>query len=251
MVAAAFPASAPAADFAGEVSADSLQYAWAGVGTGVPISAVGNVSEDEGGPNPFGCGTPGHDCDYVKLNVVHPGDLNLTLDFSDGGESVEGIVSFPDIDGALYKADKDGNKTGDSLTGTDCGTGVTVEKCSAKGLQPGLYVVEVSFFLADEATYKGTADLVTSVPPTPPAAPAAPEAPAEPAPQPGSEPAPASYQPPPPAQPYVAEEPKKPATTKKKKSKKAKRAACNKKAKKIKNKGKRKKALKRCARRYR
>ena len=239
LIAAALPALAQAADFTAEVSADNLKYAWTGTGSGVPPAAVAAP-----------CGSPGHDCDFVKLNIVHPGDLDIVIDFSEGGESVEGEASVPDLDASFYKAGADGEPEGDSLTGTECGGSSLVEKCTAKGLAPGKYVVEVSFFTAADAVYKGEVTLKTDVPPTPPAAPAAPPA-EEPAPPPPPAAPAQSHQPPPPAQPYNADPPKSESKPKKKKSKKAKRAACNKKAKKIKNKSKRRKALKRCARRYR
>jgi hypothetical protein len=240
---AAFPAAASAADFNGELSANTPKFAWEGSGTGLPTS----TADDPTLPiRPFACGGTAHECQYAALKIVDPGDVTLTATV-DGGQSASdpsgtfgALASYPDIDVSLYKAAADGSPEGDSLTGTDCAGSATPETCVAKGVAPGSYVVEVSFFLANGAAYKADAALATTVPPTPaapaPSAPAAQPAPAEPAPAPQAAPAPA-----PAAQPAPAA---KPVSTKKKSSAKA---TCTKKAKKVKNAKKRKRALKACA----
>ena len=246
IVVAAFPASAAAApDKTSELSADLPTFEWTGTGTGVLIDTLGLIGDDLGSDSPFACDGAGHDCDYVLLDLKHPGTIKLTAAV-DGAETHAipeyGDLTVPDIDVCFYASDKDGVPQGDSLTAAECATGAGVETCEAKDLKPGFYVAEVSFFLADGATYKANAALTTSVPPSPPAAPAVPEAPA-PAPEPAPAPAPAAqnHAPAPPAEPYTADEPK-PAA-----KKPSKKAACQKKVKKIKNKAKRKKAQKRCA----
>ena len=242
LVAAAFPASAAAApDKTAELSADTPAFAWEGEGTGIPISAVGQ----ELPVNPHSCDMPGHDCDYILLDVKHPGVVKITVAADDAMENaipVYGNLTVPDLDVYFYASDKDGAPQGDSLTGIECAGGNAVETCEAKDLKPGLYVVEVSFFLADAATYKGKVELTTPVAPTPPATPAV-EAPAPPPAPAAAPPAPAApQQPAPPAQPFNADPPK-PAA-----KKPSKKATCQKKAKRIKNKAKRKRALKRCGR---
>ena len=243
LVAAAFPASAVAApDKSAELSADTPTFAWEGEGTGIPIDALHVFDDVMGSDSPFACDSPGHDCDYILLDVKHPGSVKITVGADDAMQNEipeYGNLTVPDLDVYFYASDKDGVPQGESLTGIECAGGNAVETCEAKALKAGLYVVEVSFFLADAATYKGQVALTTAVPPTP-AAPAV-EAPAPPPAPPAEPPAPAApQQPAPPAQPYIADEPK-PAA-----KKPSKRATCQKKAKKIKNKAKRKRALKRC-----
>jgi hypothetical protein len=245
LVAAAFPASAAAApDKTAELSADTPAFAWTGEGTGLPLHASGDVNFllELAGQKPFACDTEFHDCDYILLDVKHPGKVKITA-AADDSETHEipayGNLTVPDIDLYFYASDKDGVPQGDSLTEANCATGEGVETCESPDLRAGLYVVEVSFFLADEATYKADVALKTDVPPTPAASDTPAEAPPAPAP---SEPQQApSQQAPPAAPPQSADEPK-PAA-----KKPSKRAACKKKAKKIKNKSKRRKALKRCA----
>ena len=234
LAAAVLPASALAApDHASELSADKTSFAWTGEGSGIPIDTVGAidiVAGETGQANPFGCDTANHDCDYVLLDVKHPGVLKINA-AADGAQGVDAgvyAVHAPDIDLSLYKAAADGTPEGDSLSGSDCATGAIAETCEVKDLAAGTYVVEVSYFLADGATYKADVKLETLVPPAatapevPAETPATPAAPAEPA------------QPAQPAQPAP-------------KKKASKKASCQKKAKKIKNKGKRKKALKKCS----
>lgn len=241
----AFPAGASAADFAGELSADTPKFEWAGEGTGIPIDVLNLLGN--GSDSPFGCGTGFHDCDYARVDVKHPGDITILAE-ADGGQSIEGTISYPDIDVSFYKAAADGSPEGDSLSETECAGGSVPETCVVKDVAAGKYVVEVSFFLADASTYKASLTLKTLVPPTP--AGAAPAPAAGPAPAPG-QPAPAQQQPaqqqPAPANPAPA-----PASPKPTSNAKAKRAACVKKAKKKfkgkKNSKKLKKALKKCKR---
>jgi hypothetical protein len=242
---AAFPAVASAApDKTGTVGAGTPTFAWDGSGSGVsdPIGVL-----DFAGANFLDCSAPAaHDCDDILIKVDDAGDMNLVLDAATDGTVVEdpsgtlgGIASYPDLDLYLFKSDASGAAQGDPLT-TDCATVAADEKCTVKGLTPGFYLAQVEFFMANQESYKASAELtgfkapepaapvVTTPVETPPAAPAPAEpAPAQSAPQPApAKPAPAS------------------ARTKKKSSAKA---ACTKKAKKVKNAKKRKRALKACA----
>jgi hypothetical protein len=170
---AAFPAAASAAtDYSGTLSNVSTSFAWSGEGSGLPLDAVGAfdfAAEISETASPFACDGVQHDCEYALLDVIHPGDVTIDAAADDVQAFAEptGVVggaSVPDIDLSLYAADAAGNPTGDSLTGTDCATAAERETCTAKDLAAGKYVVEVSFFLADGATYSASAALATLVP---------------------------------------------------------------------------------------
>ena len=229
--------------FTGTLSAATPKFTWESSGSGAPdpTSLIGETA--------FRCsGDPFH-CEYILFKVESAGELALTIDNPDGVPIEEDNVcggpcaSLQDLDAYLYKSDATGAPQGDTLTNgdaeagePDCATSFPYESCKVK-VQPGFYVLEVEYYSALEAAYTGTAELLGAVAPAAPAdTPAAPPAQGEPQ-QPQSQPQP--QQAPQQAQPESQAD-------KKKASAKKRRAACTKKAKKIKNKRKRAKALKRC-----
>ena len=241
LLAPAASAHAQEPAFKGTLNASTPKFTWESSGTGAP---GGDLVTD------LHClGGPWH-CEYVLFNVEAAGELALNLESSEA-EAAQGVplvcedtpcASYQDVDGNLYKSDASGAKQGDSLTNgdadagePDCATSFPSETCKLK-VQPGFYVLEVTYYAAVEAPLKGTAELIGA------AAPAAPvtETPASP---PSSEPQPQTQ---PQPQPQPQQQPQQAQPAPKKASAKQRRAACTKKAKKIKNKGKRKKALKRC-----
>lgn len=186
------------------------------------VSASAPTYTYDGGPkNGSGQGvaavrcTPGiYECDDTLIEVKDAGDLFAEIKGGDGANA---------LDVATYKSDASG--TTNSEPGADPPDAEDISegkdaKTTLKKAQPGFYVVRVRIFDGIQARWKGT---VTLKPP-PAAAPAPTTTPA----------------PPPATTPQQSELPKT------KPSAKERRNACMKKAKKIKNKKKRAKAMKRC-----
>ena len=182
------------------------------------VSAAAPIFAWDGGPgNGIGQGvaavrcTPAiYECEDTLIDLKDPGDLFAEAKGGDGAN---------DIDIAIYASDASG--TTDSPPGgpdnplvEDISEGKDA-KVTAKKLKPGFYVVRVRTFDGVQAVWKGKAELKLPPPPAPAVAPA------------------------PVATPT-------PAATPKPAKKTSKRKACEKKAKKIKNKRKRAKALKKC-----
>ena len=184
------------------------------------VSASSPVYSWDGGPaNGSGQGVAAlrctplvYECEDTLVEVKDAGDLLAEIKAGD---------SANDLDVAIYKSDAQG--TTDSEPGADNPDTEDVStnkdaKATLRKAQPGFYVVRVRIFDGIRATWKGTATLKPAVAP-------APEPAATPTPEPTATP--------------QGEQPKK-------KSAKERRNACKKKAKKIKNKRKRSKAMKRC-----
>jgi hypothetical protein len=227
----------PALAADGTISATTPVYSW----KGGPMNGVGNSAV------PTGLGyircTPAYECDNENLEIKEAGSLTIVIKAGSGSN---------DLDLRLYKTDESFAAPGaggagtagtpaDSAPGaTEVGEDITTEKdakVTVKSIKPGFYVAQVAAFNATAGTYDGTA---TFTPAPSAAAPApAPGATATPAPSTGGGTTPAAQQPKPASNNSAAA----------KKKKKAK-AACNKKAKKIKNAKKRKAALKKCAKKY-
>ena len=154
-----------------------------------------------------------YECDDTLVEVKDPGDLYAEVKAGEGAN---------DLDIAIYKSDASGTTdsqpNADNPDVEDVSTGPDA-KTTLKKVTPGFYVVRVRIFDGIQATWKGTAILKT---PPPPAAPAT------------------TPTTPPSTTPAQSEPPKS------KPSAKERRNACKKKAKKIKNKKKRAKAMKRC-----
>jgi hypothetical protein len=187
------------------------------------VSASAPVYAWDGGPaNGSGQGvaavrcTPAvYECEDTLVEVKDAGDLFAEVKGGDGAN---------DLDVAIYKSDANG--TTDSAPNADNPDAEDVSegkdaKTTLKKVQPGFYVVRVRIFDGVQAAWKGSATL------KPPVG-AAPAPAATPTPAPSTTPPPQSEPP------------------KTKPSAKERRNACKKKAKKIKNKRKRAKALKRC-----
>jgi hypothetical protein len=188
------------------------------------VSAAAPVYSWDGGPaNGSGQGVAAarctpvvYECEDTLVEVKDAGDLFAEIK---GGEGAN------DLDVAIYKSDSSG--TTDSAPNADNPDAEDVSvgkdaKTTLKKVQPGFYVVRVRIFDGVQAAWKGSATL------KPPA---------------GAAPAPAATPTPAPATTPPAQSSEPPKT---KPSAKERRNACKKKAKKIKNKRKRAKALKRC-----
>ena len=217
----AVPATAGAAADA-TLSKDTPTFAWeGGPGSGHAVS----TPEGSIGTYYFGCGAPVphfFDCDATLLEVKEKGDLKVAIDAA-------GDLS--DLDLYLYKSDAEGEY--DPLEDEPVASqadGETDETVTVKAIEPGFYVAHVEYWEAKAETYDGTAEMsgfpvpATAIPvaQTPPPPPVQTQA---------------APPPPPPAQPA-------PAAAKKP----SKRAACMKKAKKIKKAKARKRAVKKCKR---
>jgi hypothetical protein len=257
-----FPATVAIAapTFTGTLSAEASKYTWESSGDGAP---------DPGGL--FGetltrCAGVAWNCEYILLDVKAAGTLSLGIESTDGVDGPEDptgilgsgpLVGLQDLDGYLYKSNAAGEPQGDALTNpdesgpSDCVSSHASEACKLP-VQPGFYVLEVEYYMALQAPYVGTAELIGAAPaaaaPTPEPTP---EPAAQPTPQPQSQP---QSQPQPQAQPQAQPQPQPAAQQpvakqpQKKPSAAAKQKACTKKAKKLKNKRKRAKALKGCKR---
>jgi hypothetical protein len=162
---------------------------------------------DEPSRTAIPCGAPNRPCETVLFKVVEPGKFTASV------EGLEGTGGTTDVDLYLYKSDESG-APGEKLA-TAAASGP--DSVTAAKATPGYYLIEVDYYHGYNAGYKGKVKFTSSAP-----APAAP---------PATTPAVT------PAAPTPAGTPK-PRTSKK--------AACQKKAKKIKNKKKRAKALKKC-----
>jgi hypothetical protein len=213
----------PALAADGTLSSASKVYTWEGSG----MNGVGNSSV------PTGFGTircsPAYQCDNEHIEIKEAGGLTVDIKAGAGSE---------DLDVRLYPSDEAGTAPGvqdpSGATGEPANPiaeDIRTEKdakLTVKNLKPGFYVIQVASFTATNGAYAGTA---TFAPP-----------PAAVAPTPAA-PAPTTAAPtqtsPTPAQ-NKADDAKR----------KKKLAACNKKAKKIKNKKKQKAAKKKCAKKY-
>jgi hypothetical protein len=220
---ALFAVPALAAD--GTLSSASPSYKW----TGGPMNGAGSndVSLPVAGFGAARC-SPAYECDNELVEIKETG--GLVVDIKAGSGST-------DLDVRLYKSDESGTAPGVQNPAGDAAPepiaqDIRTEKdarISVKNLKPGFYVIQVAFFSATQGVYDGTAAF--TAPPPPAAAPPAAPAPAAPA-------APVQTSPTP-AQNKADDAKRKKAL-----------AACNKKAKKIKNAKKRKAALKKCAKKY-
>jgi hypothetical protein len=175
-------------------------------------------------------------CDRLIFTVTAGGLFTTSVDV---GETVDAVV--PDIDIYLYASDAAGEHDADAEPIASSADFNQVEAFEIE-LAAGTYVLEVEPYNAVDQAYTATAGfsgfaMTGNAQPIPGPAPAPAPDPA-PAPAPAPEPQPAPAAAPPPA----------PAPAAKPSSRKAK-AACTKKARKIKNAKKRKAALKRCAKR--
>ena len=207
----------------GAVAALAVAATLAGTAFAAParqgtVTAAAPYAWDGGPGNGVGHGTtavrctPGvYECEDTLVELKDAGDLLADIRAGSGSN---------DLDVAIYKSDSSGAVAsdpvnGDSPSAEDTSTGKDA-KATLRKATPGFYVVRVRFFDAVQGAYKGTASVKTAAAaPTPvPAASATPTPTATPA-----KPKPSAAQ---------------------------KRAACKKTAKKIKNKRKRAKALKRC-----
>jgi hypothetical protein len=207
------PAVSQAADPAkGTVSAASPKVQWKGTLVRPYAYHLAFNQEPQKGQTP--CNPPG--CDTFTLDVAEPGDVAILL-ASEQTEDISVRYQKPDGTWTYVAGWGDGQKA----------TKVTIKK-AVKGTYT-LNVVARVFgsgnptAVTDTADYTGTATLAVPAPP----------------------PAPAQAPPPPPPPPPAQESQQKPAPKKSSSS----RAACNRKAKKIKSAKKRRAALKRCARR--
>ena len=154
--------------------------------------------------------TPGvYECEDVEIDVKDAGTLTVLIKAGAGSN---------DMDVSIYKEADDGSADTSKAYGEDIATGKDA-KATAKGLKPGKYIAQVRFFDAVQGVYDGDATLAGAAAPAPVTT-GTPAGSASPAPAATATPKPAA--------------------------KPSKRAACTKKAKKIKNKAKRKKALKKC-----
>ena len=222
---AAAASTALAADYNGTVSASNPSFSWdGGPGTslGVNVPPAGGVSVG----NFAGCFEGIADCEETLIKVEAAGKLTVTTDSADDANDT--------VDLYLWESNAEGtyDDSGDDL-GEGTGAGTTGDEKLEVQVNPGYYVAQVKFFLADGDTYKGTATLSGFAPPATAATPAPAPTTANPGPAPAPQSSPAPQSTPAPAS--------KPAP-----KKASKRKACQKKAKKIRNAKKRKKALKKC-----
>lgn len=210
-------------------------FAWQGEATAV--ASVPSVIK-------WGCATeePYSRCDLVIFDVKDAGELEVkvAMDEAPTCDPAAGIACDKDIDLYLYKSDAAGAYAEDAEPIAEAATADQTETFKAK-VQPGHYVLEVEPYQGQGVTYKGTANYAG--PPAPVASAPAAEAPAPPTRIETPAPAQPQQQPAAPAEPMTVQS-EKPART-------GKRAACKKKAKRIKKASKRRKALKACSRKPR
>lgn len=140
------------------------KFTWESSGTGVQ-----DPTSIPFGPELFRCTGAPFNCEYILLDVGTVGELTLTLvstevDPSDPTGAVKDQVK--DIDGYLYRSNAAGEPLGKNLTNYDCVTPSSSEKCKV-AVAPGFYVLEVEYYKAVEASYRGAAELdpATSAPP--------------------------------------------------------------------------------------
>ena len=210
----AVPAYA-AADHQFTLSAATPAFEWEGapeVSRGAPL-----YSEDARTATPCDSG-PARPCEDVLFKVTEAGKFTVTV------EGLEGTGGTTDADLYLYKSDESG-AVGEKIGSAAANGPDSVTYAKAV---PGYYLAQVDYYHSYNSGYKGKVKFTSSVP--------------------AAAPAPATTPPPPAAAPEpAAAPPSTPAGTPKPHGKKpSKRAACQKKAKKIKNKKKRAKALKKC-----
>ena len=153
------------------------------------------------------CGAPNRPCETVLFKVTEPGKFTASV------EGLEGTGGTTDVDLYLYKSDESG-APGEKLA-TAAASGP--DSVTAAKAQPGYYLLEVDYYHGYNSGYKGKVKFTSAAPPAAP---------------------PATTPPVTTAPPTTPAGTPKPRTSKK--------AACQKKAKKIKNKKKRAKALKKC-----
>ena len=190
------------------LGATAPSFAWnGGPGNGTAVSTpAGGISIY----GELGCRDGLSDCEDILCKIQDAGKLPVSVNADDDSTDA--------IDVYLYESNEAGEIDEDAeLTDAQGATEKSDETLSWQ-VKPGYYLARVSFYDAQEDTYKGTAELTGFAVPAQPA------------------------QPPQPAQPAQPDQPAQPAA-----KKKSRKAACQKKARKIRNKGKRKKALKRCA----
>jgi hypothetical protein len=224
----------PALAADGTLSAASPTYKW----TGGPANGFGQ----EALPATPGAGFANtrcsevYACDNEHIELKEQGTLTIDIKAGEGSN---------DLDVRLYASDAEGSAPGAPVPGQDPPQPIAEDirtdkdaKVTARNLKPGFYVAQVAFFSAQDGVYDGTATFVPSAPAAAPAPPPPSTAPGDTTPPPSTAPAPQQTSPTP-AQ-NKADEAKR----------KKKLAACNKKAKKIKNAKKRKKAQKACAKKY-
>jgi hypothetical protein len=202
-------APALAADREATLSSSATKYEW----EGAPHLSRGAPLYNETARTSIPCGSgPARECEETLIRLTEPGKLTVKVD------GLPGTGGTTDVDLYLYASDDKGTQ-GDKL-GSSAANGpdtVTVTKAKA-----GYYLAVADYYHSYESGYKGVATFVSSTPPPPPPAPPVAEPAAAPAPQPAPQSQPAK---------------KKPSA----------KAACQKRAKKIKSAKTRRAALKKCA----
>jgi hypothetical protein len=154
------------------------------------------------------CKTPARPCEYVLLNLLDAGKLVVKVE----GEAGTGGDTDPDL--YFYESDAQGTQGKAISSSANSGP----DSITYKAPKAGYYLALVDYYHGFNSGYKGTATFTAATPAAPPAT--TPPAAAPPTQTPNGTPKPAH--------------------------KPSKKAACQKKAKKIKNAKKRKKALARC-----
>ena len=196
--------------------------------------ASGMMGGGQGATVPMGnarC-TPAYQCHNTHIEVKDAGTLTVDIKAGEGSN---------DLDVRLFKSDEAGTAPGSPATDDTATSPVAADertepdaKITVRGLKPGFYVIQVAAYSAANGSFTGTANLAVSGAAPAPAPGATPPATTPPS----TEPAPQQTSPTP--QQNQADDAKR----------KKKLAACNKKAKKIKNAKKRKAAQKKCAKKY-
>lgn len=138
------------------------------------------ASSGSGAPDPSGflfgpaallrCSGGLFSCEHILLDVQAPGELTLTLENTDAIDP-----SFPsevcgrspcqlvhDVDGYLYRSNAAGEPQGNNLTWA-CATVASSETCTIP-VWRGFYLVEVEHYIAVDAHYTGTVELVPAAP---------------------------------------------------------------------------------------
>ena len=211
------------------MSAKAATFAWDGAVNGAP--AIPNGLGGYFLTNGCFDQDPMFLCDETLFKIEAQGTFTVSADVGTIVANTP-VVAGPDVGVALYKVAASGvyPDGAEPVAASQQVGGSPVEEIVVKDIAPGYYLLEVeAYHTAGETPIKGAAALTDIAVPAAPVV----ELPAAPAPAPPAAPAPA---------PAPASSPApKPAA-----GSSAKRAACQKKAKKIRNKKKRAAALKRC-----
>lgn len=158
LLATAVAGAAP--DHSARLSLDEPRFEWAGgPGTGVSVPTTNRH---------LPCGVPvGYDCDDVLLDIAERGSLAIALHGPEQQVITDPtgvpIATMPDLDVYLYRSDAQGQRTSGPLTG-DCASPAASESCLVEALEPGLYLLQVEYFMAHDTSYTANVELVPAPP---------------------------------------------------------------------------------------